>query len=127
MEAISELQNILQDYFPWNKARVACLCKFIFAIIVAQTVNLVSIANVFSGNAKPDSHYKRLQRFIRWLPLFEAKAQKMLKDILLSLLGRKDFPVRLAMDRTNWKFGKVHINILVIGLLYHGAQYRTIF
>ena len=124
MEAISELAAILHDYFPWNKARLDCLTKMIFAILTVQTVNMASIANVFSGKAAPESHYRRLQRFISWLATFETRAQNLLAPLILRILqqGKPGSLLYVAIDRTNWKFGKVHINLLVFGVRYHGVN-----
>jgi len=124
MEAISELHTILNHYFPWNKSRIDCLVKFIFAMFTVQTVNLASIANVFHGEALDESHYKRIQRFFRWLGSLEKKAQASLANLTFSMLG---FPengplLYLALDRTNWKLGKIHINLLVLGVRYHGVN-----
>lgn len=124
MEAISELAIILHDYFPWNKARLNCLAKMIFAILTVQTVNMASIANAFFGEATPESHYRRLQRFIAWLSAFEVSAQRMLAPLILGILQlrKPDCLLHIALDRTNWKFGKVHINLLVFGVRYHGVN-----
>lgn len=123
MEAISELQVILSHYFSWNKSRIDCLCRLIFAIITVQTVNLSSVAVVLHGNAKIQSHYKRLQRFFGWLAGFHSDAQRLLFRLTLSALNlEKNSILYAAMDRTNWQFGMVHINLLVIGISYHGVN-----
>jgi len=31
-------------------------------------------------------------------------------------------PLTLCMDRTNWKFGKIHINYLVVSIAYKGVS-----
>jgi len=124
MEAISELTAILHEYFPWNKARLDCLVKMIFAMLTVQTVNMVLIANALFGEASQESHYRRLQRFISWLATFEASAQRLLAPLILGILnlGKTDTLLYVAVDRTNWKFGKIHINLLVIGVRYHGVN-----
>lgn len=124
MKAVRALHKILSYYFPWNKSRIDCLVKLIFAILTVQTVNLSTVANIFYGEALTESHYKRLQRFFRWLKPLERKIQTFLANLILSMLG---FPetgalLYLALDRTNWKFGKIHINLLVLGVRYHGVN-----
>ena len=42
------------------------------------------------------------------------------------MLGVKDLPWTLTMDRTNWKFGKLNINILVLGIAYKGSAFPLI-
>jgi len=36
-------------------------------------------------------------------------------------------PYRLGMDRTNWKFGKTNINILVIAIVYQRVTFPIMF
>jgi hypothetical protein len=36
-------------------------------------------------------------------------------------------PYRLAMDRTNWKFGKTDINVLVLAVVYQGVAFPLMF
>jgi len=123
MNAVSELHNILSHYFSWNKSRIDCLCKLIFAIITVQTVNLSSVAVVLHGKAQVASHYKRLQRFFGWLSRFQLDAQRLLFRLSLSALNlKKNSILYVAMDRTNWQFGMIHINLLVVGVSYHGVN-----
>lgn len=122
MLVTSELRAILHQFFPWNKSRLDCLCHFIFSMLSAQSVNLVSVANLFFGGAKSSSNYRKLQRFLHWLASFEIAAQCLLQKLLLSIIGKNDSSFRLSMDRTNWKFGKKHINFLVVGIWYHGTS-----
>ena len=63
------LQRTLAETVTWNKARINFLAKFIVALLQVKTVSLVQIASVMSGRAKPESHYKRCQRFLRFFDL----------------------------------------------------------
>ena len=45
---------------------------------------------------------------------------------IFALLPEKDNLV-LVMDRTNWKFGKSNINILMLGVSYKNVAYPLIF
>lgn len=85
-------------------------------IIHTRNVNLARIAHaddLTNGNeASTESKYRRFQRFF-------STFEMPLEDV--SRLIRCKIPVPeggyvLSMDRTNWKFGKKHINILVIGI-----------
>lgn len=62
------LEQILAQNLSWNRARIKFLARFLVALFQVQTVNLAKIACVFSGSAKIASHYKRLQRFLRFFP-----------------------------------------------------------
>jgi hypothetical protein len=71
-------------------------------------VNLAEIATAFPGHAKVESHYKRLQRFFRHFEI----DYTMIAKLITQLIPEKP-PWILTLDRTNWKFGKININILV--------------
>lgn len=63
------LERTLAENVAWNRARINFLARFIIALIEVRTVNLWEIANVFLGCAKPQSHYNRGQRFLRFFAL----------------------------------------------------------
>ena len=110
------LERALAENVDWNKARINFLAKFLIALIEVRTVNLVEIASVFPGRAKPSSSYKRIQRFLR---LFEI-AYTMIAVVIVSIIG-VTAPWVLTLDRTNWQLGKTPLNILVLGICYKGA------
>jgi hypothetical protein len=118
MEHENELRKILQETFKWNKSRLNCLIKFIFAVILSCTVSLPRPGTIFSNSAKIDSNIKRMKRFLRWLPRVR-NYQYLLAIFVLKLIPYNKFV--LSIDRTNWKFGKLHINLLVLGVWYEGV------
>ena len=115
MEEISPLKEKLKEHFPWNQARIDFLARFLIALISKETVNLVKIAKAFSAKAKPDSSYKRIKRFLRHFEFDLAIIAKFV--VLLFPLEEKWL---LCLDRTNWKFGKTNINILMLAVAYKG-------
>jgi len=118
MSAITVLTEILQHQLNWNKQRMDFLAKFIITLIKVRTVNLAIIAESFPGNAKIESHYKREQRFFRNFKVdFTAIA-----SFIASLLPNENGWI-LTLDRTDWKFGKTPVNILVLGIAYKGAAF----
>lgn len=81
-----------------------------------RSSNLVVIANALEASVKPESGYKQIQRFLksfRWRT--SGFAQFQLE--LLGVTGKLD----LVIDRTEWKFGKVWINILMVSVWHRGA------
>jgi hypothetical protein len=80
-------------------------------------VNFTKIANTFSGRAKTDSVYKRIQRFFKGFKI----DSKIIAQFVLTLLP--EGPYWLTMDRTNWKFGKIDINILTVGVIHKGIAF----
>ena len=80
-------------------------------------MNLVELAQAFCTTAKPESNYKRLQRLFRQFSLdYDRLAQFVAGLVPLLQLA-------LTVDRTNWKWGKKNINVLVLGIAYKGAAF----
>ena len=115
MSHIEELSKILRQSFNWHGARLDFLAKFIVALLTVRSVNLTKIAEAFSGKAKIDSHYKRLQRFFRAFQLDFVQ----ITGFVLNHFSMEDGIV-LAMDRTFFQVGKKNINFLVLALVYKG-------
>lgn len=116
MASIRPLERTLAENIDWNKARINFLAKFLIALIQVRSVNLSEIASVFAGRAKVESHYKRIQRFLRGFEISYA----LIAVLLVSLCGVPS-PWVLTLDRTNWQLGKTPLNILVLGIVYKGV------
>jgi hypothetical protein len=117
MKQISELQTTLSHFFDWNKARLECLVQILQALFVVRTVNLTQIASAFQSQSKEESSYRRVCRF------FTGFSFDMSLIVLLVLrlfpLGEKYL---IILDRTNWKWGKTPINILMLSVAYLGIS-----
>lgn len=119
MLEVEMVQAVLMDVLTWNRARINFLANFLLALIKVRNVNLVEIATAFSGRAQKESKYRRIKRFFR---AFEIEAS-VIAHLILQLLPIPKGSWALVMDRTNWKFGKVHINILMLGIAYKGIAF----
>jgi len=121
MEAthVAELTTILCEVLNWNKARCQCLAHFVLGVLAVCTVTLSKIATTFSGGILLASRQKRLQRFVAWLANQQGFQMAFGKLVLKQLIGQK---LILSIDRTNWKFGKSHINFLVVGVWFEGVS-----
>ncbi len=93
----------------------------LLALYAVQTVNLSMLATAFSGRAKEDSNYKRLQRFRREFELPYAELAAFIVKLL-----RVEGPYTLALDRTNWKVGVVDINILMFSIVHRGIGFPVV-
>lgn len=122
MTEVEMLEDVLKNHLRMNAARINFLANFIISLIKVRTVNLTQIAAAFCGRAKKDSHYKRLQRFFKSFQLDVIMMAKFISE----LLPTKKETWTLAMDRTNWKFGKLNINILTLGVAYKGAAFPLV-
>ncbi len=117
----AELRSIEQKLahsIDWNQARIKFLARFLVALISVKTVCLKQIASVFPAEAKTESSYKRIQRFLRGFDLDYAA----LARLMVALIGAQG-PWTLALDRTNWKLGKTEINILMLCLVPRGVGF----
>lgn len=102
----------------WNKARLKCLSKLVFSIIKNRTVNLSLAAASMTNETQKESEYRKAQRFFKdfEMPILEIGA------LFLNSLPKPKEGWVLSMDRTNWKFGSVHINLLVVGVVVQGIS-----
>jgi hypothetical protein len=98
-----------------NLARIKFFGLFICALCKVQTVCFEKLAAAFDADAKVDSSLRRIQRFMSEYLL----DTDLIARFVFALLPHKP-PYRLALDRTNWKFGNTDINVLVLAIVYQG-------
>lgn len=118
----SELVSIFHKQSGWNLARVKFFVLMISALCKVQTVGFEKLASAFDCQASTSSSVRRIQRFIADYLL----DTDLIAMLIFKLLPHKP-PLRLAMDRTNWKFGSQNINVLVIGVVYQGVAFPLLF
>ena len=96
-----------------NLARIKFFGLFLCALCKVQTICFEKLATAFETDATSKSSLRRIQRFM---------ADYMLDTDLIARLIFKMLPhqppYRLAMDRTNWKFGETNINPFCIYLIF---------
>ena len=121
--------NILTDRFikifekeKLNLARIRFISLFIVSLIKVQTVSFEKLAIAFESNTKVESSLRRIQRFMAFYRL----DTNIVARLVFSMLPH-DPPYRIALDRTNWKFGKKNINILVLSVVYQGVAFPIMF
>ena len=112
----SELIQLFKETTNWHKARVKCTVSIICAMCKLQTVSFVKLAQGFEGQAIYESNHRRIQRFFAEFIINRG----LLARLIFSLLPCKP-PYKLSLDRTNWKFGKTDINILMLSVCYQGV------
>jgi len=106
-----ELYKLAQAHLKWDARRLDFLVCFTVGMIATRSVNWKEIA-LHMGK---QGSYRRIQRFFQH---FRPNKFVYLEFILSMLAGERK--LSLVMDRTNWKFGSVHINILLLGCVYQG-------
>lgn len=116
------VQEILSEHIVINAARLECMACFIVALIKVRSVNLSEIADAFPGQSQKDSKYKRIQRFFKNFIL----DLDLIAKLIVEFLPVKHESWALSMDRTNWKFGRININILTLGVAHEGVAFPII-
>lgn len=102
----------------WHEARIGCVMEMLRGLLLAQSVNTARIAARMGDAVQFESHAQRIRRLLAdqefdWL---------VIGRLLLRVAGvdaRRRFTV--AVDRTNWDFGKTSINFLVISIVVCGV------
>jgi hypothetical protein len=118
MADIRPLERTLAENVTWNKARINFLAKFLVALVQVKTINLVEVSSVMSGRAKQASHYKRIQRFLRFFHLPFAE----LARLVMALIGLQP-PFVITLDRTDWYLGETPLNVLLLGIAHEGLSF----
>jgi len=88
------------------------------ALLIMQygTISLWRLAAHVASAAHTDSVRRRFYRFFQFVRLDGVHAAR----VVIELLGLSGKPWVLAIDRTNWDFGKTTINILMISVTWNG-------
>lgn len=98
-----------------NLARKKCFFSLVLTFIKIGNVQFWRVADELNTEAKSTSNLRRIQRFFSEVNFnYEALAQA-----LLSFLP--PFKLRLCLDRTEWDFGQMQINILVLTAYFRGV------
>lgn len=117
-----ELKNSenLQKQIPvLTEKKLSQLLLVCTCVLAAQTTNLSTAAKRMSKLLGEiiefDTAYARLKRFFQ-----TGNSVGILQFVCILAINTfcRSSDCYLLLDRTNWKYGKVHINLLVIGLLY---------
>ena len=117
MELNNGLRAILKVYLDWNKPRLDCFVGMLLALMRIENINLAKLAKAFESDADVSSRYRRMQRFFSEVYFCYDSVAKL----IVSLFDLLEHEFYLTLDRTNWKFGKININILMLGIVYRGA------
>lgn len=111
------LKEELSKVFLGQAQRLVLMSKIILSLLQMCTVNFAQLALVLNPVVKTDSNFKRIQRFIKQYVFCQASFIQW----AWSHYGNQGHWIALSMDRTNWKFGRININILTIGISWRGT------
>ena len=109
-----KLHHLFSNNINANAARLKCLCFLVSALLHHRTVNLVILSTSDDGkDASNETRYRRLQDFF----LNAKLCFQSIGRFIISRIPNPPEGYTLAMDRTNWKFGRADINFLVISVV----------
>lgn len=103
-----------------HKARLRAIALFVLSLISESTVNLQKLALSGFAAVKPDSVCKRFSRLLVWIATAKIDFGTLILKLAQPTEAREFI---LCMDRTNWKYGRRHINFLVVSLYVNGVGY----
>jgi len=104
-----------------NLSRKKCMFGIICGIIESRSVIYEKIAHHMNETVEDDSNLRRVQRFFAEMELDYTQ----IAIILMSFIPLRK--LTLCIDRTNWKFGKLDINILTLTAKYKGVGIPILF
>lgn len=107
------IQNILLKHLCWPKSIAKFTACMVCALLSVTGVWHKKIAQTIDGDSLVESTERRIQRFFCNFVIYYHGFSVMLYQ-LLEIKGR----VTVILDRTNWDYGKSHINIFVAAALY---------
>lgn len=110
------LSSAISDHIELSETRRETLAWLALLVMQQGTICLWRLAAYVSTRAQTDSVRRRFYRFFQYVRLDGSGAARVVID-LLGLAGK---PWVLAIDRTNWDFGKTTINILMISVMWNG-------
>ncbi len=114
----SALFRLVSDHIVLSATRLETLVWLVMGVLSVGTTSLWQLAPHIDTRAEVSSAYRRLARFFQHVRLDGSCFARLIVALLgLERIGAWD----LALDRTNWKLGKTHINILMLGVLWRGV------
>lgn len=88
------------------------LAAFVIAVFQLNTSNLARLANVLDLTCKKESKYRRVKRFFT-----DAEIDFQIFARLILAMVKPEGKYILALDRTEWKYGLVWVNILTLSIV----------
>ncbi len=103
------LEQALQTSIQGTRHAIKFISGFVLALLRTRTSNLAKVAAAVETKVEVSSTYRQIQRF------FDNQNRLVIDYLrLLKITGK----MVVVIDRTEWKFGKVWINILTVSILY---------
>ncbi len=116
----TQLRDILNQNLGVHKNNCETVIDFTLSLHKARTVNLSIMSNYSMriGNVKSLSIYKNFQRLVHDCKI----SQPDLAKCIITMFELQNCKLTLALDRTNWRYGKGDINLLVLSVCLLGCS-----
>jgi hypothetical protein len=92
-------------------------CRNVAGVAAIETYQSHPVGSSVWQSGGSKSNYRRLQRFFAEV-VFDYDA---IAHLMMGLFDFQERPYYLTLDRTNWQWGKIDINILTLAVVYRGA------
>lgn len=116
MDKISELKRILGQQLGWHKSRLDCFAQMLLSLLAVKTVNLHELAIGMNSQTQISSRNKRVYRFFASFTIDMTVISRWLFQLFFSSIPK----VYVAIDRTNWYWGRQMINIFMLSVCFEG-------
>jgi hypothetical protein len=110
------LSRAVAKHIGLSATRRETLSWLTLLIMQHGTISLWRLAAYVASAAQTASVQRRFYRFFQFVRLDGTHSAR----VVVELLGLSGKPWVLAIDRTNWDFGKTTINILMISVTWNG-------
>ena len=107
------LYSILYIFLDWHPARIKTFADLIWAVIKSRTVKLKELAVYVESKGGLRAKISKIERLF----LKQDINLVCFGKIMLKLLNSEG-KLKLAIDRTNWQFGKKNLNFFVAAVIY---------
>lgn len=114
--ALNALARTVREHTGLSKARTETATWLVALFVKFGMCSLWRLAGHAPSGAQTDSTRRRFYRFFQHVKISPWTYSRM----IAALLGLDGKPWELAIDRTNWEFGKTSINILMVSVTWRG-------
>lgn len=107
------LLNLLYSFLGFHPTRIKTFAELILAVIKTKSVAVKEMALHISSEGHLNAKIKKIERFLLHQDIDFIVIGKMIIKLL-----HLSSSVKIAIDRTNWQFGKKDINFFVAAVVY---------
>jgi hypothetical protein len=107
------LYEILCISLDWHPARIQTFGELVWSVVQSKTVKLKAMALHITSKGNLHAKIVKIERLL----LLQTICFVCMGKIIIRLLGISG-SLKIAIDRTNWQFGKSNLNFFVAAIVY---------